>query len=85
MTTELNAAELLLTGSEVLINDKAPDGMFLGLHTAFNCRYNINRNWGIFGECGLKFYKNEFMTEPYLDYNPIRAMSWQVGVNYKIK
>ena len=85
MTAELNADELLLTGSEVLINDEAPDGMFLGMHTAFNCRYNINRNWGIFGECGLKFYKNEFMTEPYLDYNPIRAMSWQVGVNYKIK
>jgi hypothetical protein len=40
---------------------------------------------GLFGEVGVKVYKNEFMSETLLDYNPVRAVTWQLGVKYNLK
>lgn len=56
-----------------------------GFHAAVNCSYNVTRNIGIFGEIGTKLYKDEFLTEPQLDFSPIKTMSLEFGVKYRIK
>lgn len=84
-TAELHKDELRLPGSTISTSDSAPDGISLGLHTSFNAGYRINDVWGIFGEMGLKVYKNDFITEPYIDYNPLRAITWQLGIRYNVK
>ena len=82
---ELHKDELRLPGSTITTRDKASDGVSLGLHSSFNTGYRINDVWGIFGEMGVKVYKNDFITEPYIDYNPVRAITWQLGVRYNVK
>ncbi len=84
-SAELHKDELRLPGSTISTYDKASDELFFGLHTAFNAGYRINDNWGIYGEMGLKVYKNDFIVEPYIDYNPVRAITWQLGVRYNVK
>ncbi len=84
-SVELHKDELRLPGSTLHVDKNAPKGIFFGWHTAFNTGYRINKAWSIFGEMGLKIYKNDFITEPYIDYNPMRAITWQLGVKYNVK
>ena len=57
----------------------------IGFHAALNCSYNVTKNIGVFGEIGTKLYKDEFLTEPQLDFSPIKTMSLELGVKYRIK
>lgn len=62
-----------------------PDNVTLGLHTAFNAKYSINKDWNLFGEADLRFHTNKFITEYAVDYNPVRTLGFRFGVSYNIK
>lgn len=62
-----------------------PDGSILGLHTAFNAKYSISKEWNVFGEADLRIHSNEFIYESAVDYNPVRTLNFRVGVSYDIK
>lgn len=68
-----------------IVYPKTPDENHWGFHTAFNTKYNINNKCGVFGEVDLRINKNKFMGEQLLDYNPVRTMSFRVGMSYNIK
>jgi hypothetical protein len=85
MSADVDGVENIPAGGKVSLNPKAPEGTFWGLHTSLNAGYRVNDNLGLFGEVGVKVYKNEFMSEALLDYNPVRAVTWQLGVKYNLK
>lgn len=83
--TELHEDELTLPGSVVSVGRSYPKDMLYGIHAAFNCRYSITQRWGVFGEFGLKIHKNTYLWAPYVDYNPLRVLDLEFGINFKIR
>ena len=64
---------------------KKPDNTTIGLHTAFNAKYSISKEWNVFGEADLRIHSNEFISESAVDYNPVRTLNFRVGVSDDIK
>lgn len=83
--TEINENELLLPGSTISLNRSYPKDLLLGVHGAFNCKYSITPRWGVFGEFGVKIHKNEYLWAPQIDYNPLRVLDLEFGINFKIR
>lgn len=83
--TKIDEGELTLPGSVVTVDRAYPEKLQLGVHGAFNCRYSITRHWGVFGELGVKIHKNEYLWAPYVDYNPLRVIDFELGVSFKIR
>ena len=52
------------------------------MYAAINYRYYINPTWSLFAEGGLRIYKNGFMPNEQLDYNPVKIMNFMAGVSY---
>lgn len=85
MEQKIAPNELLLPGSRVKLNKKYNDDIFLGFYAAHNTRYAITKNFSLFSELGIRVYKNEILAGEDLDYNPVKALTLQFGVNYRIK
>lgn len=68
-----------------LSNSGKPEDMNIGLHTAFNAKYSISKDWSLFGEADLRFRSNSFITEYAVDYNPVRTLGFRFGISYNIK
>ena len=86
MSTSLHSGEAKpeLDGVKINTYNKAEE-LYLGLHTAFNAKYSINKDWNLFGEADLRFHSNSFISEGSLDYNPVRTLGFRFGVSYNIK
>ena len=84
-STGLHSGESKPELEGVSIYNSKPEDMTLGLHTAFNAKYSLNKNWNLFGEADLRFHSNKFVTEYAVDYNPLRTLGFRFGVSYNIK
>lgn len=83
--TEISEDELTLPGSTISVSRSYPKDLLWGVHGAFNCKYSITRRWGVFGEFGVKIHKNNYLWSPYVDYNPLRVLDLEFGINFKIR
>ena len=57
---------------------------FVGGHVAFNTSYSFAENWKLFGELDLRIYKNEFVVDKAVDYNPTRTLAFRLGSSYTL-
>lgn len=67
------------------LKKKNNDDAHFGLHAAFNTSYNITPSFALFGEVGVRAYKNSFIPGEDLDYNPIKILNFNLGVSYRMK
>ena len=84
LDAEISSAEKIEGGS-LAIGKKYDDGLHIGLHAAYNTTYSLTPSLNLFGEVGVKLYKNELFMSESLDYNPVKAFSFQLGISYNIK
>lgn len=85
LSSELHSGEMKPEYENLRIYAKKPDNTTIGLHTAFNAKYSISKEWNVFGEADLRIHSNEFISESAVDYNPVRTLNFRVGVSYDIK
>ncbi|MBQ5731502.1 MAG: hypothetical protein IIV57_07800, partial [Bacteroidaceae bacterium] len=85
LSTGLHSGESKPELEGVKFGNNKPEDMNVGLHTAFNAKYSINKDWNLFGEADLRFHSNKFITEYAVDYNPVRTLGFRFGVSYNIK
>ncbi len=85
LSTGLHSGESKPELEGVKFGNNKPEDMNIGLHTAFNAKYSINKDWNLFGEADLRFHSNKFITEYAVDYNPVRTLGFRFGVSYNIK
>lgn len=84
LDAEISSAEKIEGGS-LAIGKRYDDGLHIGLHAAYNTTYSLTPSLNLFGEVGVKLYKNELFMSESLDYNPVKALSFQLGISYNIK
>ena len=82
---KVDSEELTLQGSSIKVLAKAPEGLYVGLNTAFACGYSITSQWSLFGEANVEIHKNKYLRDHDLDYNPVRVINLEFGVKYRIK
>ncbi len=83
MESELSSKEKI--AGSVAIRKKYNKDIHIGLHAGFNSSYALSDNFKLFTEVGARVYKNEILFSESLDYNPVKMLSFQIGVSYKIK
>ncbi|MBR3883745.1 MAG: hypothetical protein IKJ31_03195 [Bacteroidaceae bacterium] len=81
----LDGGEQVLPGCIVLPPVEKSEDLHLGAMAALNTTYMFTPSLGIFGELGFKMYKDELLYNDNIDANPIKILTFQVGVKYRLK
>ncbi len=81
----LDGGEQVLPGCTVLPPVTKSDDLYFGAVASLNTGYMFTPSLGVFGEMGFRVYKDEMLNDDNIDANPIKILTFQVGIKYRLK